>query len=51
MVTLSKRVLVVDDEEVVRESYKLALTDAGYEVRAVRTAGRRSKRVARSILM
>ncbi len=35
MVAALKRVLVVDDEEIVRESYKLALTDAGYEVRAV----------------
>ena len=35
MVAASKRVLVVDDEEIVRESYKLALTDAGYEVRTV----------------
>jgi CheY-like chemotaxis protein len=30
--TGSKRVLVVDDEEIVRQSYKLALTDAGYDV-------------------
>ena len=29
----SKRVLVVDDEEIVRQSYRLALTDAGYDVR------------------
>ena len=35
MVAASKRVLVVDDEEIVRESYKLALTDAGYDVRTV----------------
>ena len=35
MVAAVKRVLVVDDEEIVRESYKLALTDAGYEVRTV----------------
>ena len=33
--TKTKRVLVVDDEEIVRESYKLALTDAGYEVYTV----------------
>ena len=31
----AKRVLVVDDEEIVRESYRLALTDAGYMVQAV----------------
>ncbi len=30
--TETKRVLVVDDEEIVRESYKLALSDAGYDV-------------------
>ena len=35
MVAASKRVLVVDDEEIVRESYKLALTEAGYDVRTV----------------
>lgn len=35
MVAAAKRVLVVDDEEIVRESYRLALTDAGYEVRTV----------------
>lgn len=35
MVAAAKRVLVVDDEEIVRESYKLALTEAGYEVRTV----------------
>ena len=35
MVAAVKRVLVVDDEEIVRESYKLALTEAGYEVRTV----------------
>jgi DNA-binding NtrC family response regulator len=35
MVTLDKRVLVVDDEEIVRESYKRALTEAGYNVRTV----------------
>ena len=36
MVVVDKRVLVVDDEEIVRNSCKRALTDAGY---AVRTAG------------
>jgi len=35
MVALDKRVLVVDDEEIVRESYKRALTEAGYDVRTV----------------
>jgi len=35
MVALDKRVLVVDDEEIVRESYKRALTEAGYQVRTV----------------
>lgn len=36
MVVVEKRVLVVDDEEIVRQSCERALTDAGY---AVRTAG------------
>lgn len=35
MVATNKRVLVVDDEEIVRRSYQRALTDAGYSVRAV----------------
>ncbi len=35
MVAAAKRVLVVDDEEIVRESYRLALTDAGYDVQTV----------------
>ena len=35
MVVANKRVLVVDDESIVCESYKLALTDAGYDVRTV----------------
>ena len=35
MVTPDKRILVVDDEQIVRESYKRALTDAGYTVRTV----------------
>jgi DNA-binding NtrC family response regulator len=35
MVAAIKRVLVVDDEAIVRESYKLALTDAGYAVDTV----------------
>ncbi len=35
MVVANKRVLVVDDETIVCESYKLALTDAGYDVRTV----------------
>jgi CheY-like chemotaxis protein len=37
MVVANKRVLVVDDETIVCESYKLALMDAGYDVRAVAT--------------
>ena len=35
MVAIKKRILVVDDEAIVRESCKLALTDAGYAVRTV----------------
>ena len=37
MVVANKRVLVVDDETIVCESYKLALMDAGYDVRTVET--------------
>lgn len=37
MVVANKRVLVVDDESIVCESYKLALSDAGYDVRTVAT--------------
>jgi CheY-like chemotaxis protein len=37
MVVANKRVLVVDDETIVCESYKLALMDAGYDVRTVGT--------------
>ncbi|MHB0958057.1 MAG: response regulator [Pirellulaceae bacterium] len=47
MVAAVKRVLVVDDEEIVRESYKLALTEAGYEVRTVPN-GREALRACRS---
>ena len=36
-VIANKRVLVVDDETIVCESYKLALTDAGYDVHTVET--------------
>ena len=43
MVAAAKRVLVVDDEEIVRESYKLALTEAGYEVRTVPDGLRRDQ--------
>lgn len=35
MVETGKRVLVVDDEEVVRDSCKRSLTEAGYDVRTV----------------
>ena len=35
MVAIKKRILVVDDEAIVRESCKLALTDAGYAVSTV----------------
>lgn len=37
MVVANKRVLVVDDESIVCESYRLALIDAGYDVRTVAT--------------
>ncbi len=47
MVAVTKRVLVVDDEEIVRESYKLALTDAGYDVCTV-SNGRDAIRACRS---
>ncbi len=47
MVAVTKRVLVVDDEEIVRESYKLALTDAGYDVCTV-SSGRDAIRACRS---
>jgi len=35
MMGVEKRILVVDDEEIVRESCKRALTEAGYSVRTV----------------
>lgn len=35
MVAANKRILVVDDEAIVRDSCELALTDAGYAVRTV----------------
>ncbi|HUT13312.1 MAG TPA: response regulator [Thermoguttaceae bacterium] len=35
MVVVEKRILVVDDEEIVRESCKRALTEAGYSVHTV----------------
>jgi CheY-like chemotaxis protein len=37
MVIANKRVLVVDDESIVCQSYQLALTDAGYDVHTVET--------------
>jgi len=35
MVATRKRILVVDDESIVRDSYELALVEAGYDVRTV----------------
>lgn len=40
MVVIGKRILVVDDEEIVRDSCKRALRDAGYSVRAVENGQR-----------
>ncbi len=47
MVTASKRVLVVDDEEIVRDSCWRVLTDAGYTVQTV-SSGRDALRACRS---
>lgn len=47
MVATEKRVLVVDDEPIVCESYRLALTDAGYDVRTV-ASGRDAIQACRS---
>jgi DNA-binding NtrC family response regulator len=47
MVAATKRVLVVDDEEIVRESYRLVLADAGYEVRTV-SNGREALQMCRA---
>lgn len=44
MVPIKKRVLVVDDQSIVHENCKLALTDAGY---AVRTDARRRDAIER----
>lgn len=46
MVAVEKRILVVDDEEIVRESCKRVLTDAGYTVRTAAN-GRDALRVCR----
>jgi DNA-binding NtrC family response regulator len=35
---MEKRVLIVDDEEMIRESFEMAFMNAGYPVRTARTA-------------
>ncbi|MCU0962497.1 MAG: response regulator [Pirellulaceae bacterium] len=47
MVAATQRILVVDDEEIVRESYRLVLADAGYDVRTV-SNGREALEVCRA---
>jgi len=47
MVSAEKRVLVVDDEQIVRESCKHVLTDAGYVVRTV-ASGRDALKACRT---
>ena len=47
MVATEKRVLVVDDEEIVRESCRRSLTDAGYTVRTVES-GRAALKACRA---
>jgi len=47
MVDLAKRVLVVDDEQIVRDSCRRALTDAGYAVQTV-GSGRDALRACRA---
>ena len=47
MVAVEKRILVVDDEEIVRESCRRVLTEAGYAVRTVAN-GRDALRMCRA---
>ncbi len=47
MVATQKRILVVDDESIVRDSYELALAEAGYDVRTV-ASGREAVQACRA---